>query len=102
MDSVEFEKYQQDLLKRKHSKVIKFLNDRGGIIDWGDKELTPKLINMIHDAIPDVVQSYYETETYMLNEKFDNEKDRYLAEKTITDLWKKERRNDKDNKQKRW
>jgi len=60
-------------LSKKHSFIIKFLQERNDIIDWDDKDLTPEIIGMIHDAIPDVVRSYCETETYMLNFDFEGE-----------------------------
>ncbi len=54
----------------KHKRIIQFMQERDGIIDWIDEDITPEISNLINDAIPDVIQSYCETETYMLNGDF--------------------------------
>jgi hypothetical protein len=57
-------------LKQKHSVIIEFMKQHDGIIDWVDDDITPKISMLISRAIPDVIQSYCETETYMLNDNF--------------------------------
>lgn len=58
-------------LKQKHAQIIKFMKAHDGIIDWIDEDITPEISDLIFDAIPDVITSYCETETYMLNNGFE-------------------------------
>jgi LmbE family N-acetylglucosaminyl deacetylase len=37
-----------------------------GIVDWTDADITDEIARLIRDAIPDVITSYSDTETYML------------------------------------
>ena len=58
-------------LKIKHNKIIKFMQEHDGIIDWDHQDITPEISKLLFDAIPDVIQSYIYTETYMLNDEFE-------------------------------
>lgn len=55
--------------KTKHTKVIKFMQDHGGIIDWRDNDITLEIMTLINEAIPEVITSYSDSETYMLNDE---------------------------------
>jgi hypothetical protein len=53
----------------KHEIVIAFLTSKGGICNWTDPDLTEDLLKKISNAIEDgMLQSFCETETYMLME----------------------------------
>lgn len=60
-------------INKEHEIVIKFFKKHGGIIDWTDPSITPELSQLIFNSIPEVVRSYTETETYMLNKEFKKE-----------------------------
>ena len=52
-----------------HKEIIEWMKERDGLVDWDDPDITPKILDLIFEAIPDVITSYCETETYMLNKK---------------------------------
>lgn len=49
-----------------HTRAIEFMRAHDGIVDWTDADITDEIARLIRDAIPDVITSYSDTETYML------------------------------------
>lgn len=63
----DIKKFLRHYKPSKHQDVIDFLENKGGICDWTEKDLTPELEKKLGAAIEDgIVASYCETETYML------------------------------------
>jgi hypothetical protein len=61
---------QIERLSRDHAKIIQFMKEHNNLIDWDNPDITKEMLNLIWPAIPDVIQSYCETESYMLNTEF--------------------------------
>ena len=68
MDNKQFQE-----LSEKHSEIIEYMKEHDNIVYWYDANRTKNIGDLIFAAIPDVIQSYYETGTYMLNSEFINE-----------------------------